>query len=510
MAHVLRLLGLMALLSGPSLFLAARSHASDRVVVAGSGPGDRLGRESHDQRPPVLLAQKAVSKKKAAAKKATAGEETAAPAGDSKSAESDTGLKFSRDIAPILVGNCIGCHNPERKRGKFDLTTFETLMAGTDVKKVIEPGKPDESHLVRRLRGEETPKMPLNNDAGLFDEAIAKIERWVKAGARLDAGIDPKALLRSYAPTPEELRAAELRKLPAAERDKLVETVALKRWKQASPKSNPEVTSGTHFLLVSTLPKDRAGAVLKGMEAAYAQLRAILSKPGEPALDWAEKTSLFVFPDTSSFVEFVRTLENREIESGDSGTANFGIAEPYVAAVDPSGGREGFASPAPARRPARGRRSEDDSANNERSAAGILAEQMAMGVVKTEKNAPAWLCLGLGGYFAAALDPRSTYIQRLRSTAAANFRQGGTSRANDAVGGQLRADDTRAIGYAFIDWMTHDPQARRSFPVFVQGMIAEGSSRLDQVLQNAFGASFRRQDFLSMSRDWAARYGAAR
>jgi mono/diheme cytochrome c family protein len=511
MARLLHLLGLLALLTALTTALTPRLQASDPGPGGASDSGGQLSPTSASGRPPVLLAQKGGTKKKGTAKKATAGEETAAPTTE-KAAGGDSGVKFSRDIAPVLVGNCIGCHNPERRRGKFDLTTYEKLMAGSDVEKVIEPGKPDESHLVLRLRGEETPKMPQGNNNNLSDEAIARITSWVKAGARLDAGIDPKAPLRSYAPTPEQLRAAELKKLPTGERDKMVETVGRKRWKQASPKTTPEVTSDTHFLLFSTLPKDRAGAVLKSMDAAYAQLRAILSRPGEPALEWAEKTSLFVFPDTTSFVEFVRTQENREIEAGDTGTAQFGTPEPYVAVTAPPGGQAAFAGPgaAPGRRASRARRGEDESASRERSVAGLLAEQLAMGVLKAEKNTPGWLCLGLGGYFAAALDPRSSYVQQVRSTAAANFQQGWTSRANDALGGQLKAEDTRAIGYAFVDWMTHDPQTRRYFPAFAQGMIADGGAKLDEVLQEVFGAGIRRQDFLYSAGAWAARYGAAR
>jgi mono/diheme cytochrome c family protein len=478
-------------------------NASEPVPDGRSQSGGQVSAAPSRERPPLLVAQKSAAKKK----RAPAGEETP-PAGSEKSAGGDSGLKFSRDIAPILVGNCIGCHNPERRRGKFDLTTFEKLMAGSDKEKVIEPGKPEESHLVLRLRGEETPKMPQGANNNLSEEAIARIESWVKAGARLDAGIDPKALLVSYAPTTEQLRAAELRKLSTAERDKMVETVAQKRWKQASPKNKPEVTSGANFLLFSTLPKDRATAALKGMDAAHAQLRAILSRPGAPALDWPEKTSLFVFPDSTSLVEFVRTLENRELEAGDTGTANFATAEPYIAVVDTLGGRADPGSSGGARRPARARRGEDGGAGGERSVAGLLAEQMAVGVLKAEKNTPAWLCLGLGGYFAAAVDPRSAYVQRMRSTAAANFQQNWTPRANDALGGQLRTEDTRAIGYACIDWMTHDAQTRRSFPAFVQGIVAEGGAKLDDVLQEVFSA--RRQDFLYSAGAWAARYGGAR
>ena len=44
--------------------------------------------------------------------------------------------------------------------GKFDMTSFKKLMAGSEKEKVVIPGKPDESPLVLRIKGEETPKMP--------------------------------------------------------------------------------------------------------------------------------------------------------------------------------------------------------------------------------------------------------------------------------------------------------------------------------------------------------------
>jgi hypothetical protein len=377
-------------------------------------------------------------------------------------------------------------------------------MAGSDAEKVIVPGKPDESHLVLRIKGEETPKMPQGNNNNLSDEAIARIENWVKAGARLDAVLDPKALLTSYAPTAEQLRVAELQKMTADQRDKMVENVGMQRWKQASPKNAPEVTPSDHFLLFSTLPKQRALAASKGMEKAYTQLRSILSRPSAPALEWAEKTSLFVFSDTKSFVEFVRSLENREVESEETGSAHFGVKEPYVVVIDPLGGRDEPAAAA-ARKAARSRKSDDEPV--ERSVAGLLAEHMAIGVLKEGKGAPAWLCQGVGGYFAAALDPRSTYVQRLRSSAAAQL-EGWTPKANDALAGVSRNDEIRAVGYTIVDWMTHDAQARSRFPAFVRGIREEGGNKLDDVLQSVFGA--RRQDLLYSSGEWAAAHYRAR
>jgi hypothetical protein len=491
----------MAMLLGMVTILAGRPRAEEPAGPERPGPRGQGVVGALADRPSMVLAQKSPSKKKKGTTKKGAEEETSKPAPE-KAAAGDSGLTFSRDIAPILVGNCIRCHNPQQRRGKFDLTTFEKLMAGSDVEKVIEPGKPDESHLVLRIKGEETPKMPQGNNNNLAPEAIEKIEKWVQAGARLDAGKDPKAPLTSYAPTDEQLRIAELKKLPADQRDKMVEDVGLKRWKQASPKTTPEVTAGAHFLLFSRLPKDRASAASKAAETAYTQLRTILSRPGAPALDWAEKTSLFVFNNASSLVEFVRSQENRELDSGETGTANFGTKEPYVAVLDPLGGRDEPATAPGARKSPRARRGGDDSGGSERNLAGLLAEQLALGVLKAEgkENTPIWLSRGVGAYFAAASDPRSTYVHRLRAGAAEQFQIGWVARANDALGGQLRIDETRAVGYAIVDWMAHDPRSRARFPAFVQGMLASGPTKLDEVLQNVLNGG--RQDLYESSGQW--------
>lgn len=184
---------------------------------------------------------KAVRKKarlpeKTATKKADAKSKTKKDAGaETKTAESGQ-LKFSQDIAPILVKNCVRCHSAGGvgvRNGKLDLTTFEKLQKGTFEKlkngtpehPVIVAGKPDESHLILRMNGEETPRMPQGNQNRMSEAAVAKIAQWVKEGARLDDGIDPKKPLESYAASPEQLRQKELAKVPVGECDKNIETV---------------------------------------------------------------------------------------------------------------------------------------------------------------------------------------------------------------------------------------------------------------------------------------------
>ena len=75
------------------------------------------------------------------------------------------------------------------------------------IPEIVLAGKPDESHLVLRIKGDEEPRMPQGGQNRMSDEAIATIERWVKEGAKLDTGVDPKKPMKSYAATPEQLAA---------------------------------------------------------------------------------------------------------------------------------------------------------------------------------------------------------------------------------------------------------------------------------------------------------------
>jgi WD40 repeat protein len=107
---------------------------------------------------------------------------------------------FIRDVAPILVENCIACHNPRKSESKYVMTTFTQLAKGgqTGEGMTLEPGNPDESYLVEVIRPDGQPRMPYKQDP-LPPEKIAVIERWVTEGARYDGsspGEDWTILLR--------------------------------------------------------------------------------------------------------------------------------------------------------------------------------------------------------------------------------------------------------------------------------------------------------------------------
>jgi hypothetical protein len=415
-------------------------------------------------------------------------------------------ISFKQDVAPILVANCVGCHSqgrPGLSRGKLELTSFAKLMQGTPKEKVITPGKPDVSHLVLRVRGEESPRMPQGgNNNGLAEEAISRIEQWIKEGAKLDAGVDPKAAMESYASSPDQIRRNLLAKMSTREREQLVEKAGRDRWKKANPKLTPEITSGEHFVVFSNLPKDRATNAVKLMEAQHGNLKRLL---GGGATSWAEKVSVYIFNARKDFVELARSVENRELDAEVSSTGNLTAAQPYIAVVDPLGGKK--EEPAAARRKPRGKRADEkDAEASARTLHGLLADSLGEATVLSYGKSPRWLAYGLGAYLGALAEPRSPYYRKLRQLAHQKYDQGWITRATDVLGetDQVSAEEMRGMGLAFVESLLA-PDLRVSFPLFAKGM-SQGKEKLDDVLKEVYGVS--REDFLNSTGDWVARqYG---
>ena len=97
---------------------------------------------------------------------------------------------FTRDIRPILQKQCQGCHQPSLKSSGLDLTSFEEIRKGGKRGPLFVAGKPDESQVIRYLKGESLPRMPLGQPALKADE-IELVREWIRAGAVNDALPEP-------------------------------------------------------------------------------------------------------------------------------------------------------------------------------------------------------------------------------------------------------------------------------------------------------------------------------
>lgn len=96
-------------------------------------------------------------------------------------------VSFMKDVAPLLVRNCIACHNPRKSESKYNMVTFAALAKGgqTGEDITLEPGDPEASRFVELLKPDGEPRMPYKQDP-LPTEQVALIERWVKEGAKYD------------------------------------------------------------------------------------------------------------------------------------------------------------------------------------------------------------------------------------------------------------------------------------------------------------------------------------
>jgi mono/diheme cytochrome c family protein len=87
------------------------------------------------------------------------------------------------DVSAILNAHCIVCHQGEAAPLGLRLDSHAALMRGSSRGPVVRPGKPGESELLRRVRGQSQPRMPLTGPPWLSDGQIATLEQWVAAGA---------------------------------------------------------------------------------------------------------------------------------------------------------------------------------------------------------------------------------------------------------------------------------------------------------------------------------------
>ncbi|MFN0075266.1 MAG: c-type cytochrome domain-containing protein [Prosthecobacter sp.] len=109
-------------------------------------------------------------------------------------------VSFSKQIAPILVEQCVECHRAGKVKGKYRLDTVEMLLkAGDSGTSPVLAGKPDESELYRLIAThEEDDRMPKKADA-LPAKEMALIREWIASGAKVDVA-DKQATLSSILP----------------------------------------------------------------------------------------------------------------------------------------------------------------------------------------------------------------------------------------------------------------------------------------------------------------------
>lgn len=459
----------------PTCALVKRANVKSKVALADLVEAETEGyRPCTVCRPNVdLAAQPAPGKKGAAGGKAV----STAP-----------GIVFSRDIAPVLVANCSGCHEGPQAKKQFDLSTFNKLMKGSPAGKMIEARDPVNSELVLRIKGEsQGRKMPPGNNTALAPETIAKIETWVRGGALLDGGLDPNANLKTYAPSPEELRKAEVARMAPEQRDQLAETRGRERIKKATEAGAFEKVSSPHFVLLSNLPKERGEALLKGLETRVTRVKALLGPSSTKLLEGPVKIGVYVFNEVNPYAEFVRGNENRELEAGTVAHARLDVEAPYIVAIDPLGGREDPGLNKKAASPPKTKvKKAEMPTGPDRSLEGTIVEKLADDATRKVGKVPGWLSLGVGAFFAAQVDPRSRYVVGIRAHAYQQLQLNWVAKVNDTLRGEADLESQRAIGLSLVEWLANTQAAQLTG--FIRTLeTPEQGERIEDVIKKGWG-----------------------
>src|SRR5262245_2191038 len=89
-----------------------------------------------------------------------------------------TAADFNQTVGPILVRHCADCHSDKTRSSGFSVASQTSIIAGGNKHgKAVHPGDPARSPLVRLLRGELQPAMPLGKT--LEKAELEQIENWI-------------------------------------------------------------------------------------------------------------------------------------------------------------------------------------------------------------------------------------------------------------------------------------------------------------------------------------------
>jgi hypothetical protein len=115
-------------------------------------------------------------------------------------------VSYYRDVRPILMKNCQGCHQPAKAEGGVVLTSHAALFKkGDSDVPGIEPGQPAKSmiYTVMVASDGKPPKMPRNKDP-LAEPDVSVVQRWIAQGAKNDSPPEGVAIDADHPPIYEQ------------------------------------------------------------------------------------------------------------------------------------------------------------------------------------------------------------------------------------------------------------------------------------------------------------------
>ncbi len=380
----------------------------------------------------------------------------AKPAGGGPAASSDdspavaTGketVKFSKDIAPLLLENCIGCHiNARNPMGGLNMNNFTAMRRGGNSGRIIEPGKPDESLLIKKLKGQSGQRMPAGGRPALSDEKIALISTWIKENATFDGanpGMDIENVVsRAWAATASHSDLMNRR----IERAKTL-------WNKVLPTSEPAVASNEELVVMGNISQGRAEEWLAAGQAAQTEVRKQLKIPAGNLVKGG--IAIFIYKGRYDYSEFGRMNENRKLPNQWQGHWRASPLDVYVALVD-------------------------DTTLDAKHQTGLLIQQLSGAYVGSLPQTPDWFAEGVARNVAIATATRGdvrieTWKRTLPAAAAM------VDKSETLLEGRLDDEASGLVGMKLVGVMM-DRRNRKQFDTLLS-LMRDGKSFTDALTQ---------------------------
>jgi WD40 repeat protein len=114
-------------------------------------------------------------------------------------------ISYYKDIRPIFVLHCQGCHQPAKAEGGYVMTNHKSLLERTDSEEPgVVPGEPDKSVVLTMItpQGGKPPLMPRGKEP-LSARDVKLIKRWIAEGAKDDSPASGPLIDAEHPPTYE-------------------------------------------------------------------------------------------------------------------------------------------------------------------------------------------------------------------------------------------------------------------------------------------------------------------
>jgi len=302
-------------------------------------------------------------------------------------------VSFAADVAPVLVAQCVGCHDAMQPEANLSMVTLERLLRGGRGGSPVVSGKGAESLLIKKIKGAgiEGQRMPLGKPP-LADEVIATIQKWIDQGAKLDL-LTPQAEMETLA------AAGRSQKLSHDDLKKVRFRAGGSLWARAIPDDKAVAIERGDVLVSGNLSAAKMEELADAAEAVAGRLQEQMMGGKSPII----KGGIVVYGfakgyDLSSFWQTVFSDDRPKGVTAGGGV----LGDVVYAAVIPSTTDKASQDKASG--------GKDDAEANTRV---LLAEQMTAAAL-LGRGVPAWFAKGAGRAVAMKFEPKAGFVETWR------------------------------------------------------------------------------------------------